>query len=135
MNLSSKTRWFLASVLAALGGLVVTDSASAQYITQNPVPLGARGFQISMGMLNYWQNREENAYRETYAAPAEAMVVEPRYVTIIGPDGRSRSFQIEGPITIVPMRSNVVHFGANNSAGPVVWMPVRPNPVHFGSNR
>lgn len=137
MQLSTKqrVRVVVGTALASLACLVFADSASAQQLaSQNAViPLGARGFQITMSLQNYWQHREETAY----AAPvpvAQPVTLEPRYVTIIGPDGRSRTFEIQGPITVVPVRTTVVHFGANNTEGPMVWVPARMVP-HFGANR
>jgi hypothetical protein len=132
MSLSNK-KWRRVSLAVAALALVLVGAGPVA--AQNPfVPPNkiVRGFQISMAQQRFWQAVEE-APRVLVAAPAP-IVTEPRYVTIIGPNGQERRFQIEGPITMVPVRQTVVHFGANNTEGPLVYLPVRPGNIHFGAN-
>jgi len=121
--------------LATLGTLLVgARAAQAQYPLVSQQPVIAKGFQITMSQQRLWQRAEEAPYRVAAPEPAEMTIMAPRYVTIIDPNGRARAFQIEGPVTVVPVRQTVVHFGANNTEGPVAWVPVRQAQIHFGAN-
>ncbi len=99
------------SVLAALGLTVLaTGAAGAQ--PRPSIPLDARGFQTTVAVQEYYQH-QVSASPHTVTAPAPSRPeAEPRFVSITGPDGRVRTFQIEGPVTVVPTPTRVVHFGA-----------------------
>lgn len=132
MNLSTRTRRSLCLAVGCLSVLAAAQPASAQYVNS---ATRARGFEVSQRMQSFWQQRERAASRESLPpAPVAVATVEPRYVTVVGPDGVSRTFEIEGPITVVPVRSTVVHFGANNPEGQVVWMPAEPTKIRYGAN-
>jgi hypothetical protein len=131
------SRWHGGTLLVALGfGLVGVGPVAAQPPPGwgNVIPLGSKGFQVSLAQQRFWQRREVGSPQRTQQGTPETTILEPRFVTIIGPDGRARSFQIAGPITVVPVRQTVAYYGANNTAGPVVMVPVRPSTIHFGSN-
>ncbi len=131
MTLSKlQPRWFLG--LTVLGvWLLAAGLASAEYPNPARLPLDPKGFRVTMALNQFWQHVEETAH----SAPAQVVYQtysEPRYVTIIGPDGRPRIFQIEGPITVVQPRPVVVHLGANGPALPVAEL--RQSAIHFGAN-
>lgn len=99
-------------LVAALGLLLLAAvPAAAQYPVQSP--LNTRGWQITRALMAN-QRHTTQAPTPPYIPPTTQVVTqEPRYVTVIGPDGRSRTFQIEGPVVVVRPAPRVVRYGAN----------------------
>jgi hypothetical protein len=127
----SQRSWYsLIGAFAALGFVLINASVVVADNPPRTPPLNARGYQITQ-----WQQQVHQVPVKPHQPPAPVQMTQPRFVTIVGPDGRTRTFQIEGTITVVPVRKPVVYFGANNMTGPVEYVPVEPQKTRFGANR
>lgn len=99
-------------VVAALGMLLLAAApAAAQYPVSSP--LTTRGWQITRSLMANQRRAERPAPMPHIPATPQVVTQEPRYVTVIGPDGRARTFQIEGPVVVVQPAPRVVRYGAN----------------------
>lgn len=135
MSLSSmwRPRRFLGGAAFLGSWLVAALPAAAQTPLHQQLPLNLRGFGTTMALQSNWQRSDDVSRRPAAPAAAVATPEEPRQVTIVGPDGRTRSFTLEGPVSVMPARPAVVHFGASVERPTTAFAP-RAGVIHFGSN-
>lgn len=100
----------LAAVLAVGLALLSVGHVAAQ--PRPTIPLDARGYQTTLAMQEYYQHRQAAPSHAVIPGAATPRAEEPRYVRVVGPDGQVRTFQIEGPVTVVPPQAHVFHWGA-----------------------
>jgi len=88
------------AIALAAPALLFLATASQAFAAPPPhIPLGARGFEISQILQAYHQHGGPSAPTPVppWARPAEKHEFQ-EYVTITGPDGRSRTFLLVGEV-------------------------------------